>query len=258
MQLYLAVTPDDLQNAKVYTPYLAHVAYRIGADSHLLRAALPGQLRGGMAVLSDRDAPAASWDCAIDELTQECVQRNYAGVILDFEGNAPHDSLVRSLDDALYRIRRRLFVPESYAAHVAHAAVLINTALSGGTLRERLSQAVTQYGASRLVLDLQRLTMDFPLPCPSGEGKPLSLTELHQLRQGRSVFFSEELCARYFTYRRGGATRFVLFDDGDTLRRKMQLGESLGIGEGLLMYPEVADILDYLYAKKSDSFAAGN
>lgn len=252
MQLYLAVASDDLSNAKAYTPYLAHVAYRIGADSHLLRAALPRQLRGGMAVLSDRDAPAVPWDCAIDELTQECVQRNYAGVILDFEDNAPHDSFVRSLDDALTRIRRRLFVPESYAAHATHAAVLINTALSGGTLRERLSHAVAQYGAARLVLDLQRLAMDFPLPCPSGEGKPLSLTELCQLRQGRSVFFSEELCARYFTYRRGGVTRFVLFDDGDTLRRKIQLGESLGISEGLLMYPEVADLLDTLYAKKEE------
>lgn len=251
MLLYLAVTPDDLHHAKARTPYLAHVAYRVSRDGHLLRATLPPQLRGGMAVLSDCEAPASPWGEALaQELWQECLQRNYAGVILDFENHAPQGHFVRALDEVLHRHHRRLTVGEEYAPHTTYAALLINTALSGGTLAERLTQAVAQYGAQRLVLDLQRLAMDFPLPCPSGEGTTLSPDALRQLRQGRSVFFSEELCARYFTYRRGSATRFVLFDDADTLQRKISMGEKLGIKEGCLMYPEVADLLDYLYTKK--------
>ena len=34
-----------------------------------------------------------------------------------------------------------------------------------------------------------------------------------------SVFFSHELCAKYFTYQRDGRAHFVLFDDADTIRR---------------------------------------
>lgn len=248
MTRYLAVTPDDLIRAKSYTPYIAHVAYRVGHDGHLLRAVLPPQLRGGLAVLSDYDVPTVSWgEALVQELLQECLQRSYAGVMLDFERHTPQGSFVRTLDDTLHRHHRRLFVPESYAPHTTHASILINTALSGGVLSERLTQAVAQYGAARLMLDLQRLAMDFPLPCPGGEGAVLPLDELDRLRQGHSVFFSEELCARYFTYRRGNATRFVLFDDAETLQRKIAMGEGLGIPEGCFMYPEVVDLLDTLY-----------
>ena len=72
---------------------------------------------------------------------------------------------------------------------------------------------------------------------------PLTDEQLAALQTGRQIFFSRELGARYFTYRRGGETRFVLLDDGDTLHRKIALGERLGIHRGLLTLPECADIL---------------
>ena len=43
--------------------------------------------------------------------------------------------------------------------------------------------------------------MDFPLPCPSGCGTPLTREELLALREKHpsSVYFSRELMAKYFT-----------------------------------------------------------
>ena len=64
------------------------------------------------------------------------------------------------------------------------------------------------------------------------------------------MFFSPELCARYFTYGQGGMTHFVLFDDADTLRRKIGLGTELGIAAGMLSLPEAAEALPGLLGKK--------
>ncbi len=115
--------------------------------------------------------------------------------------------------------------------------VLIGTAVSGGTLRELLSSAVRTYGADRLVLGMERLAMDFPMPCPSGRGISLSGEALDALRRraGGHVFFSEALCAKYFTYRAPDGVRLVLFDDADTLRRKQAISRSLGIRDAFLL-----------------------
>lgn len=116
--------------------------------------------------------------------------------------------------------------------------ILVGTAVSGGSLRQLLAEAAARYGTRRLVVGLERVAMDFPLPCPTGEGIPLTGTELSALRRrsGAPVFFSEALCAKYFTCPIGARTHFILFDDDDTLRRKEALARSLGIGTVFELY----------------------
>ena len=108
--------------------------------------------------------------------------------------------------------------------------------------------AVNRCGPERLALDLERVQMDFPLPCPTGCGTPLTHGELLSLRTRypSSVYYSRELMAKYFTYTAEGGTHFVLFDDVETLRRKVRLAQELGIQKAFLMYPEVADLLPEL------------
>ena len=80
--------------------------------------------------------------------------------------------------------------------------------------------------------------------------------ELAELLERRrpSVFYSGDLCARYFTTTaENGESRFILFDDADTLRRKIRLGQELGIGAGFLMYPEVEDLLPELFGQRKPS-----
>jgi len=252
--LYLAVTPDKLKEAGRYTDRLAHVAYRIGKEGRLVRRDLLARTRGGLMVLGDREGgPVRDPAALCRDVWRECGNRGYGGVLADFEQPETQDkaSFLSALGRVLARNGRWLFVPEPYGAQVAQATVLICTAMSGGNLRQRLEEAINRYGRGRVALDVQRLRMSFPLPCPSGEGQPLTGEELTALleRKQQSVFYSSDLCAKYFTDTDGSGSRFVLFDDTDTLRKKLHLGQELGISTAFLMYPEVADILPDLLGR---------
>ena len=136
LQLYLAATPADFPLARKHTGYLAHMAYRIGPDGSLLIAALPPSLRGGLMLLSDRDAGTPQNTLA-KQILQECLSRNYAGVVLDSDGppTLPPE-FPAQLESVLLKHRRKLFLPEHYAPTAPHSTVLVCTAISGGHLRQ--------------------------------------------------------------------------------------------------------------------------
>ena len=250
MQIYLAVTPAEAQEAARFRCSLAHVAYCIGSDSALLRQNLLLQTRGGLLSVTDRDAPfIASPEQLAAAALRECGRRGYGGVLLDFEQPPAPDRLafVQALVKRL--APRPLYVPEGYAS-VPGAVSLVCTALSGGSFVQYLQEtAAARGGPGTLALDVQRLRMDFPLPARSGEGSPLSQQEFQALmdRESPAVFFSQDLCARYFTYTRDGETHFVLFDDAETLQQKLRAGSAMGFSAAFLMYPEVRDLLPRLF-----------
>ena len=252
MQIYLSVVPPLCREAMKYRTRLAHVAYRVGQGSHLLRQNLLVQTKGGLLSLSDRDCPPiAQPDVLCRELWQECGLRGYTGILADFESPVTADRLafLRRLSALLDRHGRRLFLPEALAGQVPGASAVVCTALSGGSFTVRIEEAARRFGPDRTALDVQRLIMDFPLPCPAGAGSALSLQELDQLRREvePTPFYSRELCAKYFTYTREGRSHFVLFDDQDTVREKLRLGGRLGLCAAFFMYPEVKDLLPALF-----------
>ena len=201
-------------------------------------------------VLSDGDGceiPDLSVLCK--EVWRECEQRGFAGIVADFEQPFSEQRclFLNQLCGVLQRNGRALFVPEAYGCEVKGAMVLICTAVSGGTLRQRLEEARKEFG-DRVALDVQRVRMEFPLPCPGGEGAALSRETLCKLLEEKpAVFFSEDLCAKYFVRVCGCEPRFVLFDDAQTLRRKLRLAQGMGIMTAFVMFPEVEDILEELW-----------
>ena len=169
------------------------------------------------------------------EICDECARRGLTAVLAGY-GHSPALETARFCDGLLRRGLTPILTENAWQAGCG-AEMLISTAISGGDLRSRLEEARTRCG--ELCLDLERLCRSFPLPCPDGEGEELSPQALAgHLRQGAQAAFSEELMCKAFTAQVKGETRFILYDDRETLCRKAALAASLGIRRCFLLYPE--------------------
>lgn len=238
MQFYLAAGSSDTLPQGRFRPVWA--VYRLG--SRLLSATGSAAVQGGLMLVGDSETCGPA-DVLARDILQTCLRRDHEGVILDLaHGGAERGTLTARLGQLCAQYQRRIFVPERFAPYAAHATVLLNTAMSDGTLKSRLEDGIRRYGAGRIALDLERLRLDITLPHSANRRRPLTAAELRRLREGKTVYYSDQLCARYFTYRSGGENHYVLFDDAQTLRAKAALAENHGIREGFFMLPEVADI----------------
>ncbi|MCI8913729.1 MAG: hypothetical protein HFF38_06325 [Lawsonibacter sp.] len=240
----ITLPPRQLPALQLWRVTPAHLAYRVGPGPHLFRADHTAP-RGGLMVVDDREFDGlGSTGPLCQEILRECQARNFSGAVLDFENRLPPlEQIAGTLNEQFARRGWNLFVTERYASKAPQARVMIPSALSGGSLQRRLEEALERFGESRVVLALEKRAEDFRLPSPTGSGTALSEQELTGLmdRLRPSVFFSGELCARYFTYmsRENGA-HFVLFDDGDTLRRKLDVARQLNIHTFLAPWAEVS------------------
>ena len=284
MRAYIAITADEYAEAieqkrglQNIAYQFAYAAYQIGAGSELLRGNIPLQTRGGLIIISDRDAPVIERpDYLSAAVLRECGRRGCIGAALDFE-NPPREDLWKF---AAYLSRqsrdagRKLYISRDYAQAAPDAVLLINTAISGGNFREYLQQEINQNQNRVFALDVQRLRMDFTLPAPDGNGKNLNPEEFENLLKNKAVFFSPDLCARYFTFTeqipasripdnhinnknnnklnftdekiyhaQSGAAHFVLFDDADTMNMKLKIGAELGIDTAFFIWSEIRDFM---------------
>lgn len=229
MQVYLAATPEDVKSAVVHGYPIAHMAYYKSFESH-------SQSCGWM-VLSNILANAAEPRVIIDE----CLKRNYGGVILDFEGG-DKQSLARyadALGNLCSQYNITLVTGKRYQTDTSFT--LVSSGVVSGSLRQKL----LKYG-NRSVLEIVRLAQDIPLPAPQGRGITMTRAELTDLLNERrpATFFSSELLARYFTYKDAyGITHFIIYDDAESISKKLRLAESMGLPYAVMLYGEVKDLL---------------
>ncbi len=225
MQLYLAAQAEEM-------PRLDARLRAVCVDYHFSRplpAGLPARRDGVMLVGGDLSAARAG------ELAEECRRRELTAVLAGF-GQSPALETARFCD-ALLRRGLQPILTESAWRGGCGAEMLISTALTAGDLSGRLKAALER--CPQLCLDLERLCRSVPAARPGDEGAALSRQALAGLlRQGGKVSLSPELMCKSLRTEIKGEGRLILFDDRETLEKKLRLAASLGIRRGFLLYPE--------------------
>lgn len=247
----MTLTPEQYRLTAGMGMRLSHLAYQIGSDGHLHRRSISKQTQNGLLSLGHVDPPPLTDPSRLcREVLRECTNRGFEGASVDFGTTVTSDrvAFLEELERLMRRSGRKLFVSAAYGRSLREAYVLINTALSGGMLHTLLTDACQTFGTGRIAMDIERVCMDFLLPSPNAEGQPLSRPAFQALcaELSPSVFFSHELCAKYFTYQKDGRAHFVLFDDTDTIRFKMKLAHSMKLPYVFLLCSEVEDLLPQL------------
>lgn len=177
--------------------------------------------------------------------------RSCQGILAEFTRPALSDT-VSALDQYAARLHLSCIVPLSQQEHAPNSLYFVDTAISGGSLKQRLLQLMAQYGSDSLVIQLVRSCAAFPIPSADADGIPLRPSDIDILCQtyGAVPFFSHELCAKYFTYTDTGQPHFVLFDDNETMRAKRELLNTLGLHQQLLTFSD-ANALGLLSSEKT-------
>ena len=242
--LYILAAPGLAPRFSRPNIYPAWLSYRVTPALTLLRIQGPEAFRGGIMVITGYpEDPRGDPSPLCRVILAECARRNFQGLLLDIDRPSPiYEQLTRQLAHGLTRRGVRLFLPEHLAPHAPGCRVLIPSALSGGSLELRLREAAAQYGADRVVLAVERTAEDFTLPAPDGCGQPLGPDEPEALMRTHHTrsHFSTPLCARYFTYQNGNSLHLVLYDNKETLLKKIACARSCGISRFLLPWDDIS------------------
>ena len=226
----IAAAGADAQQTRQAGFSCVHFCSRLSEEGTFSLTALPAGSRGDYLGIADSRGIPKHCAAFAQEAVCAAQNRHCTGILADFERPLLQE-LTACLNREAQQQNLTLFVPLPLADYAPHAQVIADTVISGGSLEEYFSNLLSRFGEHRLAAQLT---------CASPSGTVLTAKQFQALRTatGSAVFFSRELCAKYFTYTKDDQAHFVLFDDADTLQAKAQLLTRLGVQYLLAVYPD--------------------
>ncbi len=222
--IYLSICADEAARARAAGFPAAQYGCRLDAASPILLAPDPPGGGSTLLLLREEAAPSYEPDEAFAQMLAAYARGSYAGLVCEWPDMPFFMTLARLLDQACALEHLPLWLPESCADASYDALALIGSDASRGFLRRRLAEAAARF-PQRCVLRLRPLRAKFRLPCPDG-GEALDGETLQSMRENASAYFSDDLLCKYFEA--DGEDALVLYDDRETVQKKLDAAESAG------------------------------
>lgn len=195
-ELILLCRPEEMDEARGFGCRAACAAWRVGDDGRLWRSPLPKLPRGSLMAVLGGKSSVRLQA----DIEAECSRLGMDEVLWLSEIAPPAGKGYR-----LYRPR--------------------SSAISGGDLAQYLKGAAEVF--------VEPLRHYFTLPDPSGNGAPISEQQLNNFRAAAGCRgYSRELGCKYLIWE-GGC---VLFDDTESIARKIELLGTLGVKRMILPF----------------------
>lgn len=239
----IAATGTDAIHAQDAGFTCLHLCTQLSYDGNFIPLSHPARARGDFLGITDSGGIPRNCDLFASDAVCTAKSRGCRGIMADFERPLLQE-LTTALDKKTQEAGLQFLIPLPLAEYAPHACIIADTAISGGSLERRFSELIDRFGQQRIAAQLICSCADFPLPCSNPNGTPLSSDAFEKLLHdtGATVFFSRELCAKYFTYSNNNQAHFILFDDRDTLLTKTRILRNLGIQHLLAIYPDACQM----------------
>lgn len=233
MPLIYAIAPDATVAALPEAALPGYMGFSLCDEPpfFLKPAAIP-PVSDGWILIQDSEFPPPERLCdCVAAVREYLLQAAPAGVYLDFEAppDDPREDFVWQLDQALHALQLPLVVPEAYIPATAHAMACIPARLSGGTLQQRLQEAVQHY-QNGVCVELILGAVVMKLPCVDSEAALCTLDEAQQLAQKHSsvIHHSSDFCCDYFLFAEEQTAYCVLLDTSSSLQEQYLAARDCG------------------------------
>lgn len=234
------INTDFFQKHPSVTP--AHTGFLVKSDGHLYSESGNSSISGGMMLISFECQPRVrSYDRLLSETVFVFRKKGFSGIIIDGpDGIDISQYLVR-----MFKGLTKNLIVSSGIPSPSGCVKAVSSAVSGGTLRQMLLDSIRAYGLKNICIAAELIRADFTLPAMDGKCSYMTLDETMSLikRYKTPSFYSHDLETNYFSYKRDGKAHMVLYDNSESMIRKITLASSLGITKCLISYSDTKHII---------------
>ena len=229
LPLNLAMTPSEITAATSLPAQIAWMACHFSPDGEGL-VDLPSQLPEGSMLILDDSIPCKghSADLVADTLCKVVDRFHCCGVLLDFQrsGNAESDAMITAIVQTL---PCPVAVTEAFASNLNCPVFLAPC-----PLHQPLSEYLRPWVGREIWLEAA-LCQEVVTVTKSGTAFAPQFPATAQ----SNSFFNKMLCCRYMTRVQQDRITFTLFDTPETLEKKLETAQSLGVARAVGLYQEL-------------------